>query len=43
VAGTVISLLGAVVLSVNAEPLIRMMSLPARFAAVLGWSWHFAR
>ena len=41
IAGTAISLLGAVVLSVSADTLIRMLSLPGPLAAVLGWSWHF--
>lgn len=41
VAGTVISLLGAVVLSVSADILVQLLSLPAPLAAFLGWSWHF--
>jgi uncharacterized membrane protein len=41
IAGTAISLLGAVVLSVGADALIRLLSLPGPLAAVLSWSWHF--
>lgn len=41
IAGTIISLLGAVVLSLSADTLIRMLSPPAPLAAILGWSWHF--
>lgn len=40
--GTIVSLLGAVVLSVSADALMQVVPLPAPVAALLGWSWHFA-
>lgn len=41
IAGTLISLFGAVALSVSIEGLAQALPLPAPLAAVLGWSWRF--
>lgn len=42
IAGTVISLLGAVALSVSVDSLIEALPLPAALSGVLSWNWHFA-
>ena len=42
IAGTLISLIGAVALSVSVDGLLESLSLPAPVVAVLGWSWRFA-
>lgn len=41
IAGTVISLFGAVALSISIDGLAQALPLPAPLAAVLGWSWRF--
>jgi len=41
IAGTVISLFGAIALSISIDGLAEALPLPAPLAAVLGWSWRF--
>lgn len=41
IAGTVISLFGAVALSVSLDGLAQALPLPAPLTAVLGWNWRF--
>lgn len=41
IAGTVISLFGAVALSISIDGLAQALPLPAPLATVLGWSWRF--
>jgi len=41
VAGTVISLLGALALSVSSDFIMQTLSLPGPLVALLGWNWHF--
>jgi len=41
IAGTVISLLGAVALSVSIDGLVEALPLPPSLAALLGWNWRF--
>jgi uncharacterized membrane protein len=41
IAGTVISLLGAVALSVSVDGLVQALPLPAPLAVLFGWSWRF--
>ncbi|MFA6264652.1 MAG: EamA family transporter [Pseudolabrys sp.] len=39
--GTVISLLGAVALSVSVDGIVQSLPLPAPLAGLLAWNWHF--
>lgn len=41
IVGTVFSLLGAVVLSIDADTVIQVLPLPGALAELLGWSWRF--
>ena len=41
IAGTLISLLGAVALSVSVDGLAQALPLPAAVSEILAWSWRF--
>ena len=42
IVGTVISLLGAIFLSVSIDGILHGLTLPAPLLAVLAWTWHFS-
>lgn len=42
IAGTVISLLGAIFLSISTEAILHSLSLPGPVLSFLTWTWHFS-